>query len=390
MGVWPLRERICILSYSYIRQDARVRRQIEYLLPNYDVTVIGFGDVDPKWTGVTWHELNLTLTPAEKWARNLAQVIGRLLPPVYDLYHRARPIYRQTMALLLESDADAFHANDLSALPVCAEAARRLGAKLIFDAHEYAPLEQETPKFKRLETPYRTYLLRRYAGAADASITVCSPIAQRYAKEFGFHPIVIMNAPTPTVPPDHPVDPGRIRLVHHGVFQPERGLDRMVKAVALANPRYELHFFLTGDSVQISRFRQQSETIAPERVFFHDAVPVRELVPRLAEFDIGFAVIVPSSYNLRMMLPNKFFDFVMAGLAIITGPSPAMVELAVQYGFGKAASAFEPEDVAEVLEALSVEEIIAMRQAARTARNSLQADVEMRKLTDLYQQLLDG
>ena len=67
-----------------------------------------------------------------------------------------------------------------------------------------------------------------------------------------------------------------------------------------------------------------------------------------------------------------------------------MVELAVKYGFGKVASTFEPEDVAEVLEALSVEEIIAMRQSARVARNSLQADVEMRKLTDLYQQLLDG
>ena len=385
-----MRKRLCILSYSYIRQDARVRRQIEYLLPQYDLTVIGFGERDTAWTEVTWRQVDLRLTPAEKWARNIAQISGRLVPAVYDLYHRARPLYRQTLALLLDSGADAIHANDLSALPVCAEAARRLGAKLIFDAHEYAPLEQETPKFRRLETPYRTYLLHRYARAANASITVCSPIAQRYAKEFGFHPIVVMNAPTPTFPPDHPVDAARIRLVHHGVFQPERGLDHMVKAVALTSHRYELHFFLTGDSVQISRFRQQSEELAPERVIFHDAVPVRELVPRLAEYDMGFAVIMPSSYNFLMMLPNKFFDFVMAGLAIITGPSPAMVELAVQYGFGKVASTFEPEDVAEVLEALSVEEIIAMRQSARVARNSLQADVEMRKLTDLYQQLLDG
>ena len=202
-----MRKRLCILSYSHIRQDARVRRQIEYLLPQYDLTVIGFGERDTAWTEVTWRQVDLRLTPAEKWARNIAQISGQLAPAVYDLYHRARPLYRQTLALLLDSGADAIHANDLSAMPVCAEAAT-LGRQADFRCTWYAPLQQETPKFKRLETPYRTYLLRRYAHAANASITVCSPIAQRYAKEFGFHPIVVMNAPTPIFPPDHTVDAG--------------------------------------------------------------------------------------------------------------------------------------------------------------------------------------
>ncbi len=383
-----MKKRICIVSYSFIQQDARVRRQIEYLLPYYDLTVIGFGAPDPAWKRVTWHSVDLVLNSVEKLTRNAAQTIGRAIPLFYDFYHRARPLYRQTLRYLLDSHADAIHANDLSALPVCAEAARRLGAKLVFDAHEYSPLEQETPKFKRLEMPYRTYLLRRYARRADASITVCAPIARRYAEEFGFEPIVIMNAPQPQSAPDHPVDPAKIRLVHHGVFQPERGLDRMVKAIALADPRYELHFFLMGDASQIREFRQQSEATAPGRIYFNKAIPVKEIVSRLAEFDLGFTVIAPGSYNLLVSLPNKFFDFIMAGLGIIIGPSPAMAELANQYHLGRASVSFEPSAIAQVLNTLTLDEIVALRQACRAAQNSLNADVEMGKLIALYQRLL--
>src|SRR6202011_3239782 len=42
----PQRKSICLLSFSLIRRDARVLRQIEYLSKHYQVTVIGYGNVE--------------------------------------------------------------------------------------------------------------------------------------------------------------------------------------------------------------------------------------------------------------------------------------------------------------------------------------------------------
>lgn len=378
------RLRLAIVSYSFIARDARVRRQIEYLRPHHDLIVVGYGDPDPAWTDVTWHRLELRETALEKLTRNAFLMLRPALPPLYDLYYALRPLYRQTYARLIRSGANAIHANDLSALPVCAEAARTLGAKLVFDAHEFAPLEQETPKFKRLEMPARVHLLNRYAKRADASITVCEPIAERYMNEFGFRPMVIMNAPALQTPPDHTPAPDRIRLIHHGVFDPSRGFEQMVEAVALADSRYELHFMFVGSADAIARFRAQAEARAPGRVFFHDSVPTPQVVETIAQYDAGFHYLTPVNYNTLISLPNKFFDSVMAGQAVFVGASPAMKGLAEQYGFGRAARSFDPQDIATMLNAVTHADLLAMRAAARQARHELNADIEMGKLVRLY------
>jgi hypothetical protein len=382
------RLRLAIVSYSFIARDARVRRQIEYLRPHYALTVIGYGDPDPAWTDVAWQRLELRETALEKLTRNAFLTLRPALPPLYDLYYALRPLYRQTYALLMRSGANAIHANDLSALPVCAEAARQLGAKLVFDAHEFAPLEQETPKFMRLENPARVHLLKRYAQRADASVTVCEPIAERYMSEFGFRPAVIMNAPALQNPPDHTPEPDRIRLIHHGVFDPSRGFDQMVEAVALADSRYELHFMFVGNADAIARFRAASEQRAPGRVFFHDPVPTPQVVETIAQYDAGFHYLTPVNYNTLISLPNKFFDSIMAGHAVFVGASPAMRSLISQYGFGRAAPSFDPQDIATMLNAVTYDDLLAMRAAARQARHELNADVEMAKLIRLIQQLL--
>ena len=101
-------------------------------------------------------------------------------------------------------------------------------------------------------------------------------------------------------------------------------------------------------------------------------------------------VIEPTSYNNLVMLPNKFFEYVQAGLALCVGPSPAMAELVERHGLGVCAPSFEPADVAATLNRLSAPELGAMQRAARRAAAVLNADVEMAKVVALYRRLLDG
>ena len=55
--------------------------------------------------------------------------------------------------------------------------------------------------------PFVSFILRRYVPRVSASITICQPIAERYAQEYGFKPIVVLNAPRPVSVPDHETIP---------------------------------------------------------------------------------------------------------------------------------------------------------------------------------------
>ncbi len=382
-----MRKRICIISYSPIKHDARVLRQIEYLAPHYDVMVIGHGE-QPDIPGVKWRLFPYRDTLLSKVIRNGLQIVGRAIPAAYDLLEISRERYWKTIRLIAaEGGAHAFLADDLTALSVAAHAARRYGAKLVFDAHEYSPLEQETPKFKRLETPYRTYLLRKYAKRADTTMTVCAPIAERYTHEFGFHPQVVMNAPKMGNAPDHPIAADRIRLVNHGMLQPERRTEAMIAALGLTESRFELHFVLMGSAEYLERLKRMGEEIAPGRVFFHDPLPAVEIVPHIAQYDLGIFMLPPTTYNFDVALPNKFFDFISAGLGVVIGPSPSMAQIAQEHGFGCVAPSFEPEAVANLLNSLTVEQIMIMRANAREAASTLNADVEMAKVVRIFDDL---
>lgn len=383
-----MHKRICIISYSPIKRDARVLRQIEYLAPRYALTVIGFGD-PPDIPGVDWRLFPFEDTVFSKAIRNGLQIVGRVIPAAYDLLELSRLRYWKTRRAV-DQRVDAVLADDLSALPGAAHIARQHGAKLVFDAHEYSPLEQETPKFKRLETPNRTYLLRRYGKRADASMTVCAPIVERCAVEFGFQPIVVMNAPKPNAAavPDHPVDPARIRLIHHGTYSADRQPEIMIHALAQADQRFELHFMLVAAEADIAPLRRLADQVAPGRVFFEPPVPPAQVVSKIAQYDLGFYLLAPTSYNNHIALPNKFFDFLVAGLGVVIGESPSMAQIVRDYGAGCIAPSFDASPAAAVLNALTVDHIVAMRAGARQAAQAINADTEMAKVITLFDQLL--
>ena len=67
---------------------------------------------------------------------------------------------------------------------------------------------------------------------ADATITVAQPIAYRYKEEFGFDPVVIMNAPE-KIPLSHQeIQDSSIKLIDHGGASSIRNPELMIKSIA--------------------------------------------------------------------------------------------------------------------------------------------------------------
>ena len=158
---------------------------------------------------------------------------GRITPAVWERWYWRKPDHREALRLVTETPCDLLHIDEAIALPIGIKAAETLGCKVLFDAHEYSP-GQDTDKlwWRVLAQPFYTHLIRHYAPRADVMTTVALGIAERYRREFGLDPAVIMNAPYYTELPFHPVDPDHIRIIHHATAVRDRQLEQMIETVA--------------------------------------------------------------------------------------------------------------------------------------------------------------
>jgi glycosyltransferase involved in cell wall biosynthesis len=370
-------------------------RQIHYLAQRYDLTVIGYGEPDPSWPQLVWRSVPEPHMLA-KVAKLVWYVVGRLWPQAYDAWFWSQKRHQLAYQFALASGADAIHANDWQALPIAARAAARTGARVVLHMHEYAEEERSDHIVWRiLVSPAIRFLIRQYValeGApVDASITVCEMIAARYRRELGLDPVVVMNAPSRVeLPPRSSAgDPRRVRMIHHGYAKRGRGLHELIQVVARTDQRFTLDFMLVeDDGGYIDELKRLAQRIVPGRVFFRDPVKPGDIVRAVAEYDMGLSVIQPTTYNNLAMLPNKFFEYVQAGLAVCVGPSPAMAHVVTRFGFGLVASSFNPRAVATCLNQLGSQDLQRMQAAARKAATVLNAEVEMGKILALYDRLL--
>ena len=383
------RPRIFIVAYSEVARDARVLREARYLSRSFDVVLAGWGS-DVMLPGVEWHALPSRRSLPVRILGHVLLLLGRVLPAAHDWWYHFRPAHVAAAQLARRERCDVYYANDWVSLPAAAEGAGAHGGRLVLDAHEYSPLEWENSFLWRLMyRPLVLRVLRRYASRCDASITVSQPIAERYAREFPLKPIVVLNAPEIASELPEPQLPGEIvRLVHHGSAIRERRLELMIDVMARAERRYTLDLMLLGDAAYIEHLRRYAERTAPGRVRFVPPVRPAEIVRALSAYDAGIYLLEAEMYNHAMALPNKVFDFVAAGLAVVIGPSPAMRDLVLRHGFGRVSPSMAPEDCATLLAGLTREDILAMRHASARARRDLNADVEMAKLVKLVESLV--
>lgn len=385
------RKRVCILSLENVHQDGRVLRQIEYASREYDVTVVGWGRLDRPRDHVQMKAVEpKVFSTIQRQVQVALMAGGRLSPAFFERWYWRKPDHQEALRLVCESPCDLLHIDEAIALPIGIRAAEQLRCKVVYDAHEYSP-GQEADKlwWRVLAQPFYTYLIRHYAGRADAMTTVGANIADRYRKEFGLAPSVIMNVPEYVELPFHPVDPEHVRIVHHTTAARNRMIEQMIDVVALTDPRFSLEFMLVErDAAYVQEVKQRAQERAPGRITFRAAVPPAQISPTINAFDVGLHLLPPVNYNWAQALPNKFFEFIMAGLALAIGPSPEMMRIVHERGVGIVADTFEPGDLAARLNALQPDQINEMKRRSLEAAKIFNAGAEMGKLMAIYAQVL--
>lgn len=354
---------ILIVSFSIIHSDPRVMRQIRLLEGKYRIVVAGYGPPP---------DAEVEFAPLERGPRSVLTKSFwalKLLTGLHESYYWCQQQVELCLQLLRGRAFDLVIANDVSSLPLALKLSGN--APVLIDSHEYSPREFEDKwLWRRLFAPHADYLCRRYLSQAARMTTVCQGISSEYQRVYHVPSTVVHNAPILQDLQPVPVEGGHIRLIHHGAAIRSRHLEVMIDMVAFLDERFTLDFMLVASDERYldelkSRVRHEP------RIRFLDPVPMPDICKALNNYDLGVFLLPPVNFNYHYALPNKFFEFVQARLGIAIGPSPEMVSLLEKYKLGVVASSFQPEALADSLNALSAEEVMGFKLASHAAAHEL-------------------
>ena len=376
--------RILIISLSNVGRDPRVARQVDALRDEHEVVVAAYGPHernDIEFTRLPEAEPEHLLRTTLRMGTNAAlRQLGRF-DRAYWLDRRF-PLWRRHLGQLR---VDLVLVNDAIVLPVAFEAAN--GAPVVFDAHEYAPTEhEELLRWRVLIGPLTRYICRVYLPKVQAMMVVSPGIARLYVAYTDAPSAVVTNAPAFSPLSPRPVD-GRVRLIHFGGADRLRRLEDMIELMKHLDGRFSLDLLLVGDARYIQKLKGLARS--DSRISFRDPVPMQKLVEVANDADIGVFLHRGDNPQRRYTLPNKFFEFIQARLAVAIGPSPEMAKIVERYDCGIVAPTFAPRDLAALIAATDAQQLSRYKQNADVAAHEINAERNAPIIREVIARALD-
>jgi glycosyltransferase involved in cell wall biosynthesis len=283
--------------------------------------------------------------------------------------------------------ADVWLANDWNTLPIAAHLALYQGGRYVYDTHELAYDEHsESAVWRLFQRPTIYALEHKYIGGARAVTAVSQSICDRLQTLHGLAraPLVVRNTPRYRAIPFRPTG-DRIRVLYHGIIVPGRGLEACIRSVAKWNPQFDLT--LRGPISEAYRNTLEAEVAragVAGRVHFAAPVRMEELVEAASSFDVGlFALPGHSKHNLYA-LPNKLFEYAMAGLALCVSDMPEMKSTVESARMGLVFRGARPGAIATTINSLTREKIDAFKRHALQAAEKLCWEGEKERVVALY------
>lgn len=386
--------KICMHVTDGAYDDMRVMREATALIEaGYDVTIVDIMDeverpLDEDISGV---HMKHVMMPE-------LFIPTRFKP--WFLVKSADMILRGTIRLMRTS-TDIYHAHDVKGLPACYIAASLRHKPLVFDSHEIPLDDPNITRWRglsKLAGRVLTRMLPRCAGVMAAS-----PLyAREITREFHYPDVAtLLNLPTyREVPPSNRLREKlglgpEVRIaLYQGNIQANRSLEQLVNAAPFLDPNIVI--VMMGRAVEATRIQLEkliAEKGVEDRVKMIPAVPYDDLLNWTASADLGLTIFKPDyTRSIRYCLPNKLFEYFMAGLPVLSSQLDAIADVLKTYDVGRVLPSLAPEDIGAAINAMMADpEALARmrRNALEAAKNEFNWEKEKKKIVQFYQKVLN-
>ena len=377
-----------VVSFSRAARDARVARQVVLLRSlGYRVLVIAYADPND-----TIGDIFVPLVELQNpLAIRLSLVAPALPAKLWSGFAHPAALTsvnsQRALRALRKHQPCLIHANDWPALAIAARAKDDLDCSLIYDSHEFAAEENAHSKAwwylcrKHVMTVERASICK-----ADRVVTVSEGIARELATMYQLReqPTVVRNLPNYSKTTFRPTG-DTITVLFHGQLHPSRGLESLIDSVAAWTPDRRLLLRGFGAESYVDSLRQRVRNLGlDERVTFAPAVAQQDVVAYASEADIGVFTPATQSRHMLLSLPNKLFEYLMAGLALCVTPGHDREALIRKYDVGAVTASTYAAELAATINSISAASLNTWRRNALSAAEDLCWEHEQRKLIAVY------
>ena len=294
------------------------------------------------------------------------------------------------------------------------------GSPLVYDSHEYFT---GVPELKDRHLKRKTWKLleRIIFPKIKYAYTVNQSISNLYKKEYGIEMKVVRNFPVHTdkhitdlskdqepknvlkledIPKTNRLPAignasallpsGKTILIMQGAgINHDRGYEEAIMAMRFLPDDFLL--LIIGNGVVIDKLK--SLTISKgleQKVIFIPKVPYEELGSYTQQAFLGLSLDKPVSINNEFSLPNKIFDYIKAGVPVLSSSLPEIRKILEQFGVGRCIDKVNPEIIARtILEIYNDPETYrTWKLNTSTALKELNWEKEKPVLMEIYRDLI--
>ncbi len=304
--------------------------------------------------------------------------------PFFYFFFNLRLFFR-----LLFSKADLFFANDLDTLLPNYLVSRLKNKPIIYDSHELfceVPELQKTPFKKKIWEGLEGLILPKL----KYCVTVNDSIANIFTGKYNVPFVVVRNIPAKILLKEYKTraqldipENKKVILLQGAGINVDRGAEELVDAMQYL-PDCVLLIIGSGDVWP--DLQEKVKILNLNNVILIDRIPRSELVHFTAHADLGISIDKNTNLNYQLSLPNKIFDYLQAGVPLLTSRLPEIEKIVTQYQIGDFITSHDPESIAEKIhELFSSDKLETYKKNTQSAQGDLQWDKEKEKLKSVIQ-----
>lgn len=287
---------------------------------------------------------------------------------------------------LLFTKYDCLLANDLDTLLANYAVQQLKGGELYYDTHEYFT---EVPELAHNAFAKKTWLrMERYIFPKLKNVyTVNNSIANIYTSLYGNTVHVVRNIPvfanTSAIVKSRKelgLNPNQIIIIMQGAgINIDRGAEEAVLAMQYL-PNYLLLIIGSGDAIPAVQQLIQQRNLQ-HCVQLIPRMPYTELMHYTRTANVGITLDKDTNLNYKYSLPNKLFDYLHAGIPVVTSNLVELATIVTQYNVGQITPSHAPQAIAATITSVVSTDYTAQ---IKVAQNELQWQNECATLAKIY------
>lgn len=371
--------KICMLTTSEIFHDSRILNEAAFLAKNYELTILA-----KKYPGQRInHSLGFKIKLIDY--HRFSSFRANIFSSFWALTRAAFKV-----------NPDIYHAHDLDGLLCAFPAALFKGKILIYDAHE---LWSNTFPFANLRgiqwllPGLEKILMFKVKKGITVNDSIARVLSEKYRKEF----LSLRNFPVAVKPQKgirlKNLYPKKKIILHLGAADEGRGLEQMVKAFQYL-PKNYLLIFLGGGKTELEIKKLAKKLKLTKKIKFLPQVLPGQITESIKEADLGLALTQAASLSYYYSLPNKLFQYILAGVPILGSNFLEFKKIILANEVGETVNPASPKLISQKIREMLV------KKKYRIYRQNLKSlvtkkdfaynwAIESKKITEFYRGLND-